>query len=145
MFTADWQEEASLNAQALRRQVADTQRLAVECKTLTKEVDSLTQECIRLEKECNLYHNDREVFMEAADEAEDRAAQAEERAEEANRRVEELLLELENIRRCSPQKYPATPEVTFKIACFLRYVVKEILIELYNKKCQGASQICIQT
>ena len=117
--------------------MADTQRLAVECKTLTKEVDSLTQECIRLEKECNLYHNDREVFMEAADEAEDRAAQAEERAEEANRRVEELLLELENIRRCSPQKYPATPEVIFKIASFLRYVANEVLIEVCNKKRQG--------
>jgi hypothetical protein len=52
--------------------------------------------------------------MEAADEAEDRAPQAEERVEEANKRVEELLLELENITRCSPQKYHAALEVQEK-------------------------------
>ena len=49
--------------------------------------------------------------MKVADEAENRAPQAEERVEETNKRVEELLLELENITRCSPQKYHATPEV----------------------------------
>ena len=50
--------------------------------------------------------------MEAVDEAKDRAPQAEERVEEANRIVEELLLQLENITRCNPQKHHATPEVT---------------------------------
>ena len=44
--------------------------------------------------------------------AEDWAPQAEERVEEANKIVEELLLELENITRCNPHKYHATPEVT---------------------------------
>ena len=48
--------------------------------------------------------------MKAADKAEDRAPEAEERVEEANKRVEELLLELENITRCSSHKYHATPE-----------------------------------
>jgi hypothetical protein len=38
--------------------------------------------------------------------------QVEKRVEEANRRVEELLLELENITRCTPQKYHATSKVT---------------------------------
>ncbi|KAG0630175.1 hypothetical protein M758_1G159600 [Ceratodon purpureus] len=99
-------EEASLNAQALKRQVAETQRLAAECKSLTLDCEALTQECTRLENECNLYHNDREVFMEVADEAEERAAEAEDRADEANRRMEELLQELENIRGCTSVVHP---------------------------------------
>jgi hypothetical protein len=60
--------------------------------------------------------------MEAADEAEDLAPQAEERVEEANIRVKELLLELEIIARCSPQKYHATLEVIYEM---LRARVKE--------------------
>ena len=48
--------------------------------------------------------------MKAADEAKDRVPQVEERVEEANRKVKELLLELENITRCSPHKYHATPK-----------------------------------
>lgn len=103
-------EEASLNAQALRRQVAETQRLAAECKSLTLDCESLTQECTRLENECNLYHNDREVFMEVADEAEERAAQAEEKAAEANRKLEELLQELESIRGCTAAVHPLPAE-----------------------------------
>lgn len=103
-------EEAALNAQALKRQVAETQRLAAECKSLTLDCEALTQECTRLESECNLYHNDREVFMEVADEAEERAAQAEERADEANRRMEELLQELENIRGCTSVVHPLPVE-----------------------------------
>ena len=47
--------------------------------------------------------------MKAADEAKDLAPQAKERVEEADRRVEELLLELENVTRCNPHKYHATP------------------------------------
>ena len=50
--------------------------------------------------------------MEVAADAEDRAPQAKESVEEANKRVQELMLELENIRRCIPHKYHATPEVT---------------------------------
>ena len=47
--------------------------------------------------------------MGAANKAEDQAPQAEERIEEAYKRVKELLLELENITRCTTQKYHATP------------------------------------
>ncbi|XP_024372450.1 uncharacterized protein [Physcomitrium patens] len=103
-------EEAALNAQALKRQISETQRLAAECKSLTLDCEALTQECARLERECNLYHNDREVFMEVADEAEERATQAEERADEANRRLEELLEELQNIRSCTAVVHPLPTE-----------------------------------
>lgn len=109
------QEEAALNSQALKKQVAETQRLAAECKSLTLDCESLTQECSRLENECHLYHNDREVFMEAADEAEERAAQAEESADVANRRVEELLQELESCRDYTSAVFPSSTQVHFNI------------------------------
>ncbi|CAM6051242.1 unnamed protein product [Sphagnum compactum] len=90
-------EEACLNAQALKRQVAESQKLAEQCKILS-------QECARLENECALYNNDREVFQEAADEAEDRAALAEQRAILAEQRVHALLLELESLKRSSAEE-----------------------------------------
>jgi hypothetical protein len=93
------QEEASLNAQALKRQVADGQKLADRCKVVMQECVALTQESARLENECKLYHNDREVFMEAADEAEERAAAAEERALAAERRILELVARLESLQQ----------------------------------------------
>ncbi len=91
------QEEACLNAQALKRQVAESQKLAEQCKILS-------QECARLENECALYNNDREVFQEAADEAEDRAALAEQRAILAEQRVHALLLELESLKQSSAEE-----------------------------------------
>ncbi|CAM6010163.1 unnamed protein product [Sphagnum balticum] len=89
-------QEACLNAQALKRQIADWQKLADHCKAVTQECALLTQECARLESECNLYYNDREVFMQAADEAEERAAAAQERAAAAETRIQELITELES-------------------------------------------------
>ncbi|CAM6078800.1 unnamed protein product [Sphagnum tenellum] len=90
-------EEACLNAQALKRQVAESQKLAEQCKILS-------QECVRLENECALYNNDREVFQDAADEAEDRAALAEQRAILAEQRVHALLLELESLKQSSAEE-----------------------------------------
>lgn len=92
-------EEAALNAQALRRQVAECQKLREHCSRLR-------QECTRLENECQLYQNDREVFMEAADEAEERAAEADERASEADARVNAVLAEIERLKRQVAQGNP---------------------------------------
>ncbi|BBN16865.1 hypothetical protein MPTK1_7g09960 [Marchantia polymorpha subsp. ruderalis] len=84
-------EEAVLNAQALKRQVAENQKLLEQCR-------ALKDECNRLEQECNLYHNDRDVFMEAAYEAEDRAAEADDRATEAEAKNAVLEAELDQMR-----------------------------------------------
>nr|KYP72620.1 hypothetical protein KK1_005216 [Cajanus cajan] len=72
--------EASMNAQAVKRFVAENQKLAVEC-------ENLVEQCVRLEKECKLYEHDREALMEFGNEAEDRA-------QEANARLHELEQEL---------------------------------------------------
>ncbi|XP_024392130.1 uncharacterized protein [Physcomitrium patens] len=126
-------EEAALNSQALKKQVAETQRLAAECKSLTLDCESLTQECSRLENECHLYHNDREVFMEAADEAEERAAQAEESADVANRRVEELLQELESCRDYTSAVFPSsTQNVIMQNVPALRKRVTELEIQFHK-------------
>ncbi|KAJ7527297.1 hypothetical protein O6H91_16G047400 [Diphasiastrum complanatum] len=85
-------EEASISAQALKRQVAETQGLAEQCKLLSEE-------CSRLESECNLYQNDRELIMEAANEAEERAAAAEDRAADAAKKAEEVFAELEKLKK----------------------------------------------
>ncbi|KAG6550471.1 hypothetical protein Mapa_007945 [Marchantia paleacea] len=84
-------EEAVLNAQALKRQVAENQKLLEQCR-------ALKDECNRLEQECNLYHNDRDVFMEAAYEAEDRAAEADDRVMEAEAKNAILEAELDQMR-----------------------------------------------
>ncbi len=95
IFLLAWlQEEACLNAQALKRQVAESQKMAEQCK-------ALTQECARLGNECTLYHNDCEIFQEAADEAEDRATSAEQRATAAEQKSYSLALELESLKKSS--------------------------------------------
>ncbi|KAH8934153.1 hypothetical protein BDL97_18G068300 [Sphagnum fallax] len=92
--SAKSKEEACLNAQALKRQVAESQKMAEQCK-------ALTQECARLGNECTLYHNDCEIFQEAADEAEDRATSAEQRATAAEQKTYSLALELESLKQSS--------------------------------------------
>jgi uncharacterized membrane protein YgaE (UPF0421/DUF939 family) len=96
-----------MNAQALKRQVADSQKLAEQYRALKKE-------CNRLEQECELYHNDRDVFEEAACEAEDRAAEAEDRAAQAERKNEELIEELERVGQTLAQDGRVTLEVCHK-------------------------------
>lgn len=95
-----------MNAQALKRQVAESQKLAEQYR-------ALKEECSRLEHECALYHNDRDVFMEAAYEAEDRAAEAEDRAAGAERRNETLIEELDRVRQALAQDGRVTLEVCF--------------------------------
>ncbi|KAL2613568.1 hypothetical protein R1flu_025260 [Riccia fluitans] len=85
-------EETMLNASALKRQIAENQKLREQCV-------ALEDECTRLEHDRDLYHNDREVFMEAAYEAEDRAADAEDRAVEAETRSASLQAELQQLRQ----------------------------------------------
>ncbi|CAN6464130.1 unnamed protein product [Victoria cruziana] len=68
--------EASLNAQALRKSIEQSQRL-------NSEVTDLTMQIARLNKECSLYDNDREALMEFGNDADDRARQTETRALEA--------------------------------------------------------------
>lgn len=132
---AKTRDEAARNAQALKRQVSETQRLGAECKSLTLDCEALTVECRRLEHECNLYHNDREVFMEVADEAEERAAQAEDRANEANRRVDELLQELESIRGCTLLVHPLSAErLAEEDVTALRLKHAELLTRLHKSQ-----------
>ncbi|KAL3679233.1 hypothetical protein R1sor_022189 [Riccia sorocarpa] len=104
-------EETTLNATALKRQIAENQKWREQC-------GALEDECSRLEQECALYHNDREVFMEAAYEAEDRAAEAEDRATEAENRATEaessrdrLEAELQLLKRSLPQDNHDTASV----------------------------------
>ncbi|KAJ7296901.1 hypothetical protein O6H91_08G061700 [Diphasiastrum complanatum] len=91
-------EEASLSAQALRRQIAETQQLNEFCSLVTEE-------CHRLEEECSLYHNDREIFLEAADDAEERAVDAENRASEAESRLDQLVLQMERVQNPNTLDY----------------------------------------
>nr|KYP52567.1 hypothetical protein KK1_025521 [Cajanus cajan] len=51
-----------MNAQAVKRFVAENQKLAVEC-------ENLVEQCVKLEKECKLYEHNREALIEFGNEA----------------------------------------------------------------------------
>ncbi|KAH9601958.1 hypothetical protein KSS87_000331 [Heliosperma pusillum] len=76
-------EEASMNAQAIKKFVEENQKLAGECKFLMGQ-------CNKWEQECSLYDHDREALMEFGNEAH-------ERAKEAEIRVNELEEELKSV------------------------------------------------
>lgn len=124
-----------MNAQALKRQIADWQKLADHCKAVTQECALLTQECARLESECNLYYNDREVFMQAADEAEERAAAAQERAAAAETRIQELITELES------HEHYETPRDSFekpkvgRLPILLQIVTSVLNLKPFSQHC----------
>ncbi|XP_074272740.1 uncharacterized protein LOC141596464 [Silene latifolia] len=63
-------EEASMNAQAIKKFVDENQKLASECKFLMDQ-------CNKWEQECSLYDHDREKLMEFGNEADERAKEAE--------------------------------------------------------------------
>jgi hypothetical protein len=90
------QEEASMNAIALKRNIALKENLEAELKRITMEKESLelmqkqtSEHCMWLENECSLYLKDREVFMGVAEDAEEKAFQAEEKLLKAERRCSE--------------------------------------------------------
>ncbi|WVY90260.1 hypothetical protein V8G54_035774 [Vigna mungo] len=58
--------EATMNAQAMKRFVEENQKLAAEC-------ERLVEQCVKLERECALYDHDREALMEFGNEADERA------------------------------------------------------------------------
>ncbi|CAM6106277.1 unnamed protein product [Calypogeia fissa] len=99
-------EEAVLNAQALKRQVAESQKLAEQHRALKVE-------CTRLENECALFEEDRDKFMEQTYEAEDRAAEAEDRAAEAERKNQTLIDELERVRKALAEDGRITLEMDY--------------------------------
>ncbi|KAK7282839.1 hypothetical protein RIF29_11924 [Crotalaria pallida] len=76
--------EASMNAQALKKFVEENQRLASEC-------ESLLAKCHNLENECVLYDHDREALMEFGNDADERAREAQSRIVELERDL--VLLE----------------------------------------------------
>lgn len=81
--------EATMNAQAVKRFVEENQKLAEEC-------ESLIEQCVKLEKECALYDHDREALMEFGNEADERAQEAHARVVELERDL--CLLEEELIK-----------------------------------------------
>lgn len=83
--------EATITAVALRKQIAENQKLEGQLK-------QVTQRCSWLEEECSLYHNDREVFLGAAEEAEDRAWKAEEQCVEMETNMAQLLTDSEQLK-----------------------------------------------
>lgn len=86
-----FKDEASINASALRKQVAENQ-------SLQEQLKEVSQRCLWLEEECSLYHSDRELFRGVAEEAEDRVFQAEERCNEAERKMERILADLDELK-----------------------------------------------
>ncbi|XP_024536914.1 myosin-9 isoform X1 [Selaginella moellendorffii] len=121
--------EASLSAQALKRQIAETQKVAEYCK-------HLSEECSRLENECLLYHNDRQIFMEAADDAEERAAAAEHRA------ADELREEFEQRRNRMEEERLVHDMVASAVnAAALRAVERERDAAVHKMR---ASERCVQ-
>jgi len=72
------QNEATLNAQSIKRFVEENQKLAAAG-------ESLMEQCVKLERECALYDHDREALMEFANEADERAQVAHARACELER------------------------------------------------------------
>ncbi|ESW13212.1 hypothetical protein PHAVU_008G177200 [Phaseolus vulgaris] len=80
--------EATMNAQAMKRFVEENQKLAAEC-------ERLVEQCVKLERECALYDHDREALMEFGNEADERAQVAHARACELERdlcQLERLLI-----------------------------------------------------
>ena len=59
-----------MNAIALRRNIAEKERLEAELR-------QTLERCAWLEEECSLYLKDREVFRDVADDAEEKASQIE--------------------------------------------------------------------
>ncbi|CAJ1971729.1 unnamed protein product [Sphenostylis stenocarpa] len=70
--------EATMNAQAMKKFVEENQKLAAEC-------ERLVEQCAKLERECALYDHDREALMEFGNEADERAQVAQARARELER------------------------------------------------------------
>ncbi|XP_014492186.1 uncharacterized protein LOC106754651 isoform X1 [Vigna radiata var. radiata] len=70
--------EATMNAQAMKRFVEENQKLAAEC-------ERLVEQCVKLERECALYDHDREALMEFGNEADERAQVVHARACELER------------------------------------------------------------
>ncbi|MCO5546814.1 hypothetical protein L7F22_000250 [Adiantum nelumboides] len=86
-----FKDEAFMNASALRKQVAENQRLQGQLK-------EISQRCSWLEEECSLYHNDRELFRGVAEEAEDRACSAEEQCVKAEKKIQQTLADLNELK-----------------------------------------------
>ncbi|XP_020524954.1 uncharacterized protein LOC18437766 isoform X1 [Amborella trichopoda] len=95
--------EATMNAQAVRRQIEENQKLVADCMELSNQ-------CARLENECALYYRDREQLVDYSDE---RIKEAESRAQGAEDQARKLSDQINQLRKLTDDKNRMSSELEF--------------------------------